>query len=53
VKCSLPGCGETLKVNVMRQHMGAHLIHELSFMPCGFCGGESAHKSSGEFDEEL
>ena len=50
VKCSLPGCGETLKVNVMRQHMGAHLLHERSkfnaIMPCGFCGGESAQKSS-------
>ena len=50
VKCSLPECGETLKVNVMRQHMGAHLLHERSkfnaVMPCGFCGGESAQKSS-------
>ena len=50
VKCSLTECGETLKVNVMRQHMGAHLLHERpkfnAVMPCGFCGGESAQKSS-------
>ena len=49
-KCSLAECGETLKVTFMRQHMGAHLLHERekfkATMHCGFCGGESAQKSS-------
>jgi len=50
VNCPFGDCGETLKIIDMRQHMGAHLLHERSrfsaVMPCGYCGGESAQHSS-------
>jgi hypothetical protein len=48
-KCPLKDCAQDLPVLLMRQHQAYHLLHErektVAIFPCGFCGGESAHKS--------
>ncbi len=43
-------CGSSVSITKMRQHMGKHLLLERgkvkARLPCAFCGGESAQRST-------